>query len=182
MQKSMRSDLVLIRSSSKTRHANKIQPEDLKAIMLELATIIRDPCSYTREALALNSQGEPEDVFSTKAVQCDMYGWISKLSYGRWHKMRTGRKTRGDMVSMYIDSHIRTVSGGKLRLMLLGDTDPLYASKYLYAAAQKINSGSLPKLFKYAVDYGTEEEQLERFNKQKERVAKFKDKEKNIKE
>ena len=153
---------------SESRHISRITPHDLRSIMLEIAETIRQPNAFTNDAVSLNADGKHCSLFTSEAVQCDLLGWIIKLSYERWPSIRTGRKNIGYMVSMYIDSHLRTVSGGKLRLLTLGEAGFKFASMYLKQAALALDLYHLPQLFTYAKYYETEEERSKRWRKKEE--------------
>jgi len=158
---------------SEARFIKKISAQDLKTIMKGLSDAIQAPDAFTNEALSLGADGKMQDVFSPQAVQLDLLGWILKLSYQHWSELRSGRRTIGHVVSMYIDSHIRTVSGDTLRLITLGDAGPAYASRYLRHAAEKLQMDALPALFSYAKDYESEEDKEKRLAKAAERKAKL---------
>jgi hypothetical protein len=159
--------------NSDARFIAKISPNDLRTIMLQLAKIILVPDAFTSDALSLGADDKAQDIFSADASKHDLLGWIIKLSYDHWSHMRAGRKTIGHLVSLYIDSHIRTVSADKLRLMTLGDTGCKYASRYLIKAAQALEPEALPQLYKYAKDYESEEDKKKRLQKAAERKAKL---------
>ena len=142
------------------RYTRSIKPIDIKIIMLELANVIERPGAFTNDGVSLNQEGNSRDVFSKESSSRDIFGWVLYLSFERWSDMRSGRKSIGDVVAMFIDSHIRTVSGDKLRLLALGDTGPHYAAQYLRKAAEALPIHHLPWLFEYSL---SEEEKQERF-------------------
>ncbi len=142
------------------KYTRSITPADIKSIMLDLAATIETPHGFTNEALSINSEGTSESVFSEESISRDLFGWVLQLSFKHWSDMRSGRKGIGDVVAMFIDSHIRTVSGDKLRLLTLGDTGPHYAAQYLRKAATALPTHHLPWLFEYNL---SEEEKQERF-------------------
>lgn len=158
--------------ASEARYVSKITSQDLKAIMLKLVETISRPNAFTNEGLSLDSEEKSANIFSADSVSSDLLGWIIKLSYEHWSNMRTGRKTIGNLVSMYIDSHIRTVSADKLRLMTLGDVGPKETARYLKRAVQALDAQHLPPLFRYAKDYESEEDKQKRLEKAGERRAK----------
>jgi len=142
------------------RYTRSIKPIDIKIIMLELADVIERQGAFTNDAVSLNQEGNSHDVFSGESSSRDLFGWVLYLSFKHWSDMRSGRKGIGDVVAMFIDSHIRTVSGDKLRLLTLGDTGPQYAAQYLRQAATVLPTHHLPWLFEYSL---SEEEKQERF-------------------
>ena len=128
--------------------------------MLDVAAAIETPEAFTNDALSLDCEGKAQSVFSAESVCRDLFGWVLQLSHKHWSDMRSGRKDIGDVVAMFIDSHIRTVSGDRLRLLTLGDTGPHYAAQYLKKAANALPTHHLPWLFEYSL---SEEEKQERF-------------------
>jgi hypothetical protein len=144
--------------SKDLRHIGKLTPPDLKIIMKKVAEKIFSPDSFTNDAVSLDAAGKPCDLYSDDAVSRDLLGWILKVSYDHFDNIRSGRRNIGQVISMYIDSHIRTVSGEKLRLMSLGDMGAKYAASYLARAADALHPTQLPILFAYAKDYESEED------------------------
>jgi hypothetical protein len=141
-----------------------ITPQDLKTILLQVAEAIQKPNAFNSEAMSHNADGKPCDIFSPEATKLDLLGWIIKFSYQQWPEMRR-RKDIGHLVSMYIDSHIRTVSNEGLRLMTLSDAGPVYAAQYLNQAAEHLSETQLPILFGYGKDYESEEDKKKRQEK-----------------
>ena len=158
---------------SEARYASKIVSQDIKAIMLKMADAILVPNAFTNEGVSLDAHSKSCDIYSPEAIQHDLLGWIVKISYRHWSDMPSGRKSIGYLISMYIDSHIRTTSAGKMRLMTLGDTGYEYASRYLKEASECLHSTDLPVLFRYAKDYESEEDKIKRQEKTAARKAKL---------
>jgi len=161
----------MIIGASQPRESDTVTSQDLKTIMLQLAESISMPNAFTNEQIALGADGKPRSVFSPDATQCDLFGWILKLSHRHFKDMRAGRKNVGNVVSIYIDSHIRNVSGDALRLMTLGDYGPAYAARYLQQAVRFLHPIYLPVLFTYAKYFETPEEKKKRLQRAAKRQA-----------
>ncbi len=157
--------------TSEVRCARFISPQDIQDIMLKTAEAIQLPNAFNSQSMSLDANGTSCDVFSSEATQHDLLGWILKLSFQHWQHL-TARKDIGNVVSMYIDSHIRSISNNELRLILLSETGPEYASRYLIQAAQRLDSTKLPPLFRYSPDWESEEDRKRRLEKAAARKTK----------
>jgi hypothetical protein len=122
----------------------KIFPADLVAIVTQVLEKIRDPSAFTNHDLSLDASGKGCNVYTKKIVRGDLLGWILHLSYYHWTGTKTERERIGYTVAAYVDAHIRTITGGKHRLMSIGDANYEQMLRDLAYVISTLPHGYLP--------------------------------------
>ena len=154
MQYSMQRQLHTAGLKHKDAHSvGHLTPAILAGICRDVITEILTPGKFDFENLAVDAEGKSTSVFGVDMYAGDLLGWITRVSYLQFWRLREGRKSIGHPAAMFIDSMIRTLSEDKERLMSVGEKGADYSVRWLRLIAQLLDKCTqLPELFPYAKD------------------------------